>query len=132
MENTPPFSEHDVFEGEKVGPDCLGNAIPEAKDGDMGTPPADSTASSGMTDVEDIQLSPMETQLVDDTISPLPGYKSEAKDEDTGTPPADSTASPAKMDAEDAQSGLVETSPADDTTVLAAKSNAKIQKDLGC
>ena len=48
------FSEHDVFEG-------LGNAMPEAGDGDMVTPPADSTASSAMTDIEDTQLSPTET-----------------------------------------------------------------------
>ena len=117
------FSEHVVFEG-------LGKVIPEAKDGDMGTPPADPTTSSVMPDIEDTQLSPIETQLVDDTISPLPGYKSEAEDEDMGTPPADSTASPAKTDAKVTQSGPVETPPVDDTTVLAAKPDAEIQKDL--
>ena len=107
-----------------------------------------------MTDIEDTQLSPMETQLVDDPIPPLPVYKSEAKNEDMGTPPADSTSSPAMTDAEDTQPSPVGTPPADstaspamidtkdtqpspvdakpvdDTTVLAAKSDARIQKDL--
>ena len=117
------FNEHDVFEG-------LGNAIPETNDGDTGTPPADSTASYAMTDVKDTQLSPPETQSADDTISPLPGCKSETKDEDMGTPPVDSTTSPTKTYAKDTQSGPVETPPVDDTTVLAAKPDAKIQKDL--
>ena len=96
----------------------------------MGTPPADSTTSSATTDVEDTQLSPVETQLADDTISPLPWYKSEAKDKDMGTPLADSTTSPAKTDAEDTQSTPVETPLVDDTTVLVAKPNTEIQKDL--
>ena len=117
------FSKHDDFEG-------LGNAVPEAKYGDMGTPPADSTASSATTDVEDTQLSPTETQLADDTISPLPWYKSEAKDKDMGTSLADSTTSPAKMDAKDTQSSPVETPLVDDTTVLVAKPNTEIQKNL--
>ena len=115
------FNEHDVFEG-------LGNALPEAKD--TGTPIADSTTFSAMTDIEDTQFSPMETQSADDPIPPLPGYKSEAKDEDTGTPPVDYTASPAMNDVKDTQPSPVETPPADDTIVLAAKPNAWIQKDL--
>ena len=64
------FSEN-VFEG-------LVNAVPEAKDEDTGTPPVDFTASPARTDVEDIQLSPTEAQLVDDTIAQSHGYKSEA------------------------------------------------------
>ena len=93
------FSEHDVFEG-------LGSALPEAKDEDMGTPPVDSTASPAMTDVEDTQLSPTETQLADDPIPPLPKYKSKAEDEDRGTPSAE------------------------DTTKLLAKPKAMIEEDL--
>ena len=54
------FSESDIFEG-------LGNVIHEAKYGDMGTPLVDSTASSVTADVEDTQLSPVETAPVDDT-----------------------------------------------------------------
>ena len=54
------FSESDIFEG-------LGNAIHEAKYRDMGTPLVDSTTSSVMADVEDAQLSPVETPLADDT-----------------------------------------------------------------
>ena len=54
------FSKHDVLEG-------LGNGIPEAKYGDTGTPPADSTASSVMADVKDTQLSPVETPPPYDT-----------------------------------------------------------------
>ena len=46
------------------------------------------------------------------------------------TPPTVSTTSPAKTDTKDTQSSPVETSPADDTTVLAAKPDAKIQKNL--
>ena len=69
------FNEHDVFKG-------LGNALPEAEDEDMGTPPADSTTSPTMTHAEDTQPSPVEAPLVDNT------------------------------------------------TVLAAKSDARIQKDL--
>ena len=141
------FNEYDVFKG-------LRNALSKAEDEDMGTPPADSTtspaitdakdtqpshtgtpladstASSAMTDIEDTQLSPTETQSVDNPIPPSPVFKSEAKDEDTGTPPADSTASPAMTDAKDTQPSPVETPPADDTTVLAAKPDAGIQKDL--
>ena len=117
------FNDHDVFEG-------LGNALPEAKDEDMGTPPADSTTSSAMTDVKDTQLSPTETQLVDDPIPQLPGYKSEAEDRDTGTPPADSNTSPAMTDAKVTQPSPVETPPADDTTVPAAKLDTGVQKDL--
>ena len=49
------FNKQDVFKD-------LGNALPEAEDEDTGTPPADSTALSVMTDVKDAQLSPMETQ----------------------------------------------------------------------
>ena len=71
------FSEHDVFEG-------LGNAVPEAKDGDTGVPPADSTTSPATTDIRDTQLSPTETQLADDTISLSPRYKPEAEDKDRG------------------------------------------------
>ena len=59
------FNEHDVFEG-------LGNALPEAEDEDMGTPPVDATASYVMTDIEDTQPSPMETQST--------MYKPEGKD----------------------------------------------------
>ena len=110
------FSENDVFEG-------LGNAILEAKDKDAGTPPADFTASTATTDTEDIQLSHMETQLVDDTITLLPGYKPEAKDEDTGTPPVDFAALPAMTNAKDSQPSPLETPPA-------AKHNTRIQKDL--
>ena len=54
------LSEPDIFEG-------LGNAIPEAEYRDMGTPLVDSTTSPVMADVEDTQLSPVETPLVDDT-----------------------------------------------------------------
>ena len=79
----------------------LGKSLPEAKDKDMGTPPVDSTASSTMNDVEDTQLSPTGTQSVDDPIPLSPWYKSEAKDEDM-----------------------------DDTTVLVAKPDTGIQKDL--
>ena len=93
------FSNHDVFEG-------LGSALPEAKNEDMGTPPVDSTASPAMTDVEDTQLSPTETQSADDPIPPLPKNKSEAKDEDRGT------------------------QSADDTTILLAKPRAVIEQDL--
>ena len=57
------FSEPGVFKG-------LGNA----EDGDMGTLPVDSTASPTTTDVRNTQLSPMETQLADDTISLLPRH----------------------------------------------------------
>ena len=53
------FNKHDVFKG-------LGNALPEAKDEDTGTPPADPAASSAMADIENTQLSPVETQLADD------------------------------------------------------------------
>ena len=66
----------------------------------------DSTASPAMTDVEDTQLSPTETQLADDPISPLPRYKPEAKDEDRGT------------------------SSANDTNILLAKPKARIEEDL--
>ena len=69
------FSEHDVFEG-------FGSTLPQAKDEDLGTSPVDSTASPAITDVEDTQLSPIETQSADDPIPPLLKYKSEAKDED--------------------------------------------------
>ena len=117
------FNKHDVFEG-------LGNALPEAEDEDTGTPPVDSTDSSAMTVVEDTQLSPMETQSADDPISPSPGYKSEAEDEDMGTPPADSTTSLTMTDAKDTQPSPVETPPADTITVLAAKPDARVQKDL--
>ena len=110
------FSENDVFEG-------LGNAIPEAEDKVVGTQPVDFTASPAMTDVKDIQLSPMETQLVDDTIALLPRYKPEAEDEDTGTPPADFTTPPAMTDTKGTQPSPMETAPV-------AKSNARIQKDL--
>ena len=103
------FNEHDVFEG-------LGNALPEDKDKDMGTPPADSTTSSAMTDVEDTQPSlmgtptadattpsamtdikdtppsPTETQLMNDPIPPLSMYKPEGKDR--GTPLAKDTIVP--------------------------------------
>ena len=54
------FSESDIFES-------LGNAIHEAKYRDMGTPLVDFTASSVMADMEDAQLSPVETRLADDT-----------------------------------------------------------------
>ena len=54
------FSESDIFEG-------LGNAIHEAKYGDMGTPSVDSTTSSVMAEVEDTQLSPVENPPADDT-----------------------------------------------------------------
>ena len=83
-----------------------------------------------MTDVKDTQLSPMETQSVDDPIPPLPGYKSEAEDEDMGTPLADSTTSPAMVDAKDTQPSPVEAPLADNTTVPAAKPDTRIQKDL--
>ena len=59
------YNKHDVFKG-------LKKALPKAKDEDMGTPSADSTISSAMTDVENTQLSPMETQSVDDPIPPSP------------------------------------------------------------
>ena len=123
VEKYTTFNEHDVFEG-------LGNAVAEAKDGDKGTPPADPTASSAMTDVEDTWLNHTETQLADDTISPLARYSSEAQDKNMGTPPAGSTTSPAKTNAKDTQSCPVETPLEDDTTVLVAKPDAKIQKDL--
>ena len=93
------FSEHDVFEG-------LGNALPETRDENTGTPPVDSTATPAMTDIEDTQLSPRETQLVEDPIPPSAGYKFEAKDENRWTPLAD------------------------DTTVLLAKPKAVIKEDL--
>ena len=96
------FNEHVVFKG-------LGNALPEAEDKDTGTPPADSTTSSAMTDVENTQLSPTETQLADDPIPPSPGYKYEAEEEDTVTPLADSTTSPAMTDAKDTKPSPVET-----------------------
>ena len=57
------LSKHDVFKG-------LGNAVPEAADEDMGTPPADSTAFPAMTNIKHTQLS----SAVDDTISLLPRY----------------------------------------------------------
>ena len=139
------FNEHDVFKG-------LGNALPEAEDKDIGTPPADSTASSAMTDIKDTQPSPTETRSADDPIPPSPVYKPEAEDEDMGTPLADSTTSPAMTDAKDTQPSPMETqsandpiSPlpeykpededmgtplADDTTVLSAEPEAGIQKDL--
>ena len=117
------FRKHDVFKG-------LGNTLPEAEDEDTGTPPVDSTASPTMTDIKDTQLSPTETQLVDDPIPLSPKYKSEAKDEDTEAPPADSTSSPAMTDTEDTQPSPVETPLADDTTVLPAKPVTGIQKDL--
>ena len=74
----------------------------------------------------DTQLSPMETQSADDTVSPLPWYKSEAKDEDRGTPPVDSTTSTAMADTKDTQPSPVETPLADDTTVSAAKPDTEI------
>ena len=117
------FSEHDVFKG-------LENAIPEAEDGDTGTPPVDFTASPAMTDVGGTQLSTMETQLADDPISPIPGYQSESEIKDRGTPPADPTTSPAMADAKDTQPSPVETPLVDDTTVAVAKPNTEIQKDL--
>ena len=117
------FSEHDVFKD-------LGNAIPEAEDRDTGTPPADSTTSPTMTDIGDMWLSPMETQLADDTTSPSPGYQSEAKIEDRGTPPVDSTTSPAMADTKVTQPSPVETPLADYTTVPLAKPNTETDKDL--
>ena len=54
------FSESVIFEG-------LGNVIHEAKYRDMVTLLVDSTTSSVMADVEDAQLSPVETPPVDDT-----------------------------------------------------------------
>ena len=117
------ISKHEVFKG-------LGNAVPQAKDGDTRAPPADSTTSPATTDIRDTQLSPVETQLVDDTISPSLGYKPEAKDKDRGTPPVNSTTSPAMADAKDTWSGPVETPLVDDTTVQAAEPNTEIQKNL--
>ena len=67
---------------------------------------------------------------MDDTISPLPVYKSEAEDEDAGTSPADLTASPAMTNVKDTQPGPMETPQADDTTVPVAEPDTKIQKDL--
>ena len=113
------LSKHDVFKG-------LGNAVPEAADEDMGTPPADSTAFPAMTNIKHTQLS----SAVDDTISLLPRYKSEAKDKNTRTPRVDLTTPPAMTEAEDTQPSPVETLPADDTMVPAAKPSTKIQKDL--
>ena len=89
------FSKHDVFKG-------LGNAIPEAMDKDMRTPPADSIISLAMTDIKDTQLS----TIVDATMFPLPGFKSETKGENAGIPPVH------------------------DTAVSVVESDAKIQKDL--
>ena len=117
------FTEHDVFKG-------LGNAMPEAEDGDMGTPPVDSTASPTTTNIRNTQPSPIEVQLADDTISPLPEYQSEAKTKDKGTPPADSTTSPAMADAGDTQSGSVETPMVDNSTEPVAEPDVEIQKDL--
>ena len=96
----------------------------------MGTPPADSTTSPTMTGIRNTQLSPIETQLADDTISLLLRHQSEAKIEDMGTPPADFTASHKMADAEDTQSGPVETPLMDNITVPVAEPDAKIQKDL--
>ena len=58
----------------------------------MGTSPLDSTALPAMTDIEDTQLSPTETQSVNDSIPLSSVYKPEAKDEERGfhqqmTPP---------------------------------------------
>ena len=98
------FTRHDVFEG-------LANALSGVMVEDtwlslMGTPLVDSAVSSAMTDIKDTQLSPTETQSVNDPIPPLPVYKPEAKDEDRGIPLAD------------------------DTTILSAKPKARIKKDL--
>ena len=57
------FSEDDVFKD-------LWGAIPEAKDGDMGIPQVDSTASPAMADAKDTQPSTVETQLAYDTTVP--------------------------------------------------------------
>ena len=93
------FNEYDIFKG-------LGNALPEAKYKDMGTPLEDSTTSPAMTDAEDTQPTPV------------------------GTPPVDSTTSHAMTDAKDTQPSPVEAPLVDDTTVPAAKSDARIMKDL--
>ena len=58
----------------------------------METPLVDSTTSSAMTDIEDTQLSPMETQSVNDPIPPSSMYKPENKDR--GTPLANGTTVP--------------------------------------
>ena len=96
----------------------------------MRTPPADSTASSAMTDNEDTQRSPTETQLVDDPIPLFTTYKSETEDKNMGTPLTDSTTSPAITDTKDTQPSPVEAPPVHGTTVLVTKPDARIQKDL--
>ena len=72
----------------------------------------------------------METQWVDDTISPLPRYQSEAKIKDRGTLPVDSTTSPAMADAEDTQPSPMEALPMDKNTVPSAKPDTETKNDL--
>ena len=117
------FSKQDILKD-------LGIAIPEAKDGDMGIPQADSTASPTTTDVGGTWLSPMKTQWVGDTISLSPGYQSKAEIEDRGTSPADSTTSPAMADGKNTQPGPMETPPVDDTTVPLAKPDTETKKEM--
>ena len=81
------FSKQDILK-------YLGSAVPEAKDGDMGIPQADSTASPTMTDVRDMWLSPMETPLVDDTTVP----SAEPDTETQRDLPTGQVASPAKLE----------------------------------
>ena len=57
------FSKQDVLKD-------LGSTIPEVKDGDMGIPQADFTASFTMTGVRDPWLSPAGSPLADDTTVP--------------------------------------------------------------
>ena len=82
------FSESDIFEG-------LGNVIHEVKYRDMGIPPVDSTTSSIMADMEDAQLSPVETPPVDDTTVLVTEPNAEIQED----LPATWGASPMKLEA---------------------------------
>ena len=70
------------------------------------------------------------TFIKPDVLQGLGNVIPEAGDGDMGAPPVDSTTLPATADAKDTWPGPVETPLVDDTTVLAAKPDAQIQKDL--
>ena len=61
------FNDHDVFEG--LGNALSGATVKTTQPSPMGTPLADSTASSAMTDIKDTQPSLIGTPLVNSTTS---------------------------------------------------------------
>ena len=104
----------------------LGNAIPEATDEDMGTPPMDSTASPAMTDVKDTQLSSVLQQLTPSLQSTRVQIWSQGWERGSSTSRSHCLTCYDWCQRHPAWSHG--NSTVDDTTVLVAKPNTKLQK----